>query len=227
VTHSFLFSDCLSTIGNDDPIILNNLTTKPIWIFNANSSYEQVNYSLITYLTNLSGGEYISREKILSPNNANDIIKWIESPQSRYINTDILDNANVHDIYPNHSITLTPNTKQFLLVGKISSSISAKIAINFIISNQIHRKELIISPTDASSENYGLLRRFYAKQILNELTAFPEKNKKNILEIGMTYSILSDFTSIIVLETLQQHIKHNICPHKSRIQLYNDYINNQ
>jgi hypothetical protein len=31
----------------------------------------------------------------------------------------------------------------------------------------------------------------------------------------------------LILETLQQHIEHNICPNKSRIQLYNDYINYQ
>jgi Ca-activated chloride channel family protein len=227
VTHYFLISDCLSTIGNDDPTTLNNFTTKPIWIFNANPPHEQTNHSLINYLTNLSGGGYISREKIVSPNNINDIIKWIDSPQSRYINTDILDNSNVQDIYPSHSITLTPNTKQFIIVGKMSSSVPSKIAVNFMFANQTHRKELIISKANASAENYGLLRRLYAKQMLNELTAFPERNKKLILDIGLKYAIVSDFTSIIVLDTLQQHIEHKICPHQSRIKLYNDYMNYQ
>ncbi|CAF1463071.1 unnamed protein product [Rotaria sordida] len=41
-THYFLFSDCLSTVGNDEPTLLNNLTTKPIWIFNANSAPEPI-----------------------------------------------------------------------------------------------------------------------------------------------------------------------------------------
>ncbi len=227
VTHYFLFSDCLSTIGNDDPKIFNSFTGTPIWIFNANASHEQVNYPLINYLTNLSGGGYISREKFSSSDNGNDIIQSINSPQSRYINTDILVNANIHDIYPNHSITLTPNTKQFILVGKLSSSSSAKIAINFMISNQIHREEFRISQANPSSENYGLLRRLYAKQMLTSLTAFPEKNKQRILDIGMKYSIVSNFTSIIVLETSQQHIEYKICPHKSRKQLYKDYINYQ
>jgi hypothetical protein len=63
--------------------------------------------------------------------------------------------------------------------------------------------------------------------MLTELTAFPEKNKQQILDIGLKYSIVSDFTSIMVLETLQQHIEHNICPHKSRGKLYNDYLNYQ
>ncbi|CAF2761232.1 unnamed protein product [Rotaria sp. Silwood2] len=43
----------------------------------------------------------------------------------------------------------------------------------------------------------------------------------------MKYSIVNDFTSILVLETLQQHIKHNICPHPSRTTLYNDYMKYQ
>ncbi|CAF0854666.1 unnamed protein product [Rotaria sordida] len=227
ITHYFLFSDCLSTIGNDDPTQLNQLTTKPLWIFNANAAHEPTNFSLINYLTNVSGGGYISRDKILGQNSANHIVQWIDKPQARYISTDIIANANVHDIYPNHSIVLVPNAERFILVGKMSSTASAKIAINFSISNQIHRKELIINSADSTSENYGLLRRLYAKQMLTELTAFPEKNKKRILDIGMKYSIVNDFTSILVLETLQQHIEHNICPHPSRTTLYNDYMKYQ
>ncbi|CAF4335918.1 unnamed protein product, partial [Rotaria sordida] len=133
----------------------------------------------------------------------------------------------IHDIYPSHSINLTSNSERFILVGKMSSAISAKTSINFSISNQIHRKELIIDKTNLTFENYGLLRRLYAKQMLSELIAFPEKNKQRNLEIGMKYSIVNDFTSILVLETLQQHNEHNICPHPSRKTLYNDYIKYQ
>ncbi|CAF1410641.1 unnamed protein product [Rotaria sordida] len=227
ITHYFLFSDCLSTISNDDPTLLNQLTTKPIWIFNANSVHEPTNFSLINYLTNTSGGNYISRDKIIAQNSAKIIIELIDKPQSRYINTDIINDTNIHDIYPSHSIILTSNSERFILVGKMSSAISAKISINFSISNQIHRKELIIDKTNLTFENYGLLRRLYAKQMLSELIAFPEKNKQHILEIGMKYSIVNDFTSILVLETLQQHIQYNICPHPSRKTLYNDYIKYQ
>ncbi|CAF4375346.1 unnamed protein product, partial [Rotaria sordida] len=101
------------------------------------------------------------------------------------------------------------------------------IAVNFIISNQIHCKELKIDKVDSTSENYALLRRLYAKQMLSELSAFPEKNKKRILDIGLKYSLVSNFTSILVLETLQQHIEHNICTHQSRRKLYNDYVTYQ
>ncbi|CAF2967398.1 unnamed protein product [Rotaria sp. Silwood2] len=227
ITHCFLFSDCLSTIGNNDPTQLNQLTIKPLWIFNANAAHEPKNFSLINYLTNVSGGGYISRDKIMGQNSANHIVQWIDKPQARYISTDIITNANVHDIYPSHSIVLIPNAERFILVGKMSSTVSAKIAINFSILNQTHRKELIIDSADSTSENYGLLRRLYAKQMLTELTAFPEKNKKRILDIGMKYSIVNDFTSILVLETLEQHIEHNISPHPSRTALYNDYMKYQ
>ncbi|CAF4506720.1 unnamed protein product, partial [Rotaria magnacalcarata] len=71
----------------------------------------------------------------------------------------------------------------------MSSSATANIAVNFITSNQLYRKELTINKVDPKSDNYGLLRRLYAKQMLIELTAFPEKNKKLILDIGLKYSI--------------------------------------
>ena len=228
VTCYFLFSDCISTIGNDDPSIFNHLITKPIWIFNTNTSHEQTNHSLINYLVKLSGGKYLSRELILSLYNINHIIKSIHHLPSKYINTDILGHdTNIHHIYPSHSMILTSNTKHFLLVGKTSSSQSAKIRMNFLVSNQLHKKEVTINKVNSFVDNYGLLRRLYAKQMLNELSTFPEKNKKEILDIGMKYSIVSDFTSIMVLETLQQHIEYNICPHKSRTKLYKDYMKYQ
>ncbi|CAF1508449.1 unnamed protein product, partial [Rotaria sordida] len=133
-THYFLFSDCLSAIGNDEPTLLNNLTPKPTWIFNANSVHKQSNFPLINYLTNLSGGGYISREKIMTLDNTSDIVQWIDRPQTRYLNMNIINDVNVYDIYPSHSITLTPITERFILVGKMSSSTSANIAVNFIIS---------------------------------------------------------------------------------------------
>ncbi|CAF4090586.1 unnamed protein product [Rotaria sordida] len=160
----------------------------------------------------------------MSLDNANDIVQWIDRPQTRYLNMNIINDVNVHDIYPSHSITLTLNTERFILVGKKSSSTSANIAVNFIISNQIHRKELKIDKVDSTCENYGLLRRLYAKQMLSELSAFPAKNKKRILDIGLKYSLVSNFISILVLETLQQHIEHKIYPHQSRRKLYDDYI---
>ncbi|CAF4072095.1 unnamed protein product [Rotaria sordida] len=161
----------------------------------------------------------MSRETIITLDNAKDIVQWIDRPQTRYLNMNIINDVNVYDIYPSHSITLTPNTERFILVGKMSSSTSANIAVNFIISNQIHRKELKINKVDSTSENYELLRRLYAKQMLSELSAFPEKNKKRILDIGLKYLLVSNFTSILVLETLQQHIEHKICPHQSQLEL--------
>ncbi|CAF3972327.1 unnamed protein product [Rotaria sp. Silwood2] len=227
VTHYFLFSDCLWTVGNDDPTLFDRWTTKPIWILNANFAHESTNFSLINHLTNLSGGGYIAREKIVNQNNVNDIIQWVDRPQPRYINTDILNNTSVHGIYPSHSVMLATNTEQFILVGKMLSSVPVNIAINFMILNQMHRKELTIDKADRTFKNYELFRRLYAQQMLAELTAFPEKNKKRIIDIGMKYSIVSDFTSILVIETLQQHIQYNICPHQSRAALYNDYMKYQ
>ncbi|CAF4145166.1 unnamed protein product [Rotaria magnacalcarata] len=228
ITHYFLFSDCLSTIGSEDPTQLNHLTVRPIWIFNANAAREPANFSLINYLTNVSGGGYISREKILAQNSANHIVRWIDyKSQRRYLRTDTINNVNVHDIYPSHSVTLEPNSERFILVGKMSSAVSAQIVVSFLISNELHRKEVVIDRVDSTYDNCGLLRRLYAKQMLNELTAFPKINKRHILDIAMKYSIVSDFTSILVLETLQQHIAYNICPHPSRTTLYNHYMNYQ
>ncbi|CAF4221193.1 unnamed protein product [Rotaria sp. Silwood2] len=210
-THYFLFSDCLLTIGNDGPTQFNQLATKLIWILNANFTHEPTNVSLIKHLINLSSGGYITREKIVTENNANEIVQYIDRPQPRYISTDIINNASVHDIYSSHSIMLATDAERFILVGKMSLPTSV----------------LAIDKVEPTCENYGLLRPLYTQQLLAELTAFAEKTKKRIIGIGMKYSIVSDFTSILVLETLQQHIQHNICLYQSRTALYSDYMKHQ
>ncbi|CAF1017630.1 unnamed protein product [Didymodactylos carnosus] len=222
-THYFLFSDCLSTIGNDnDPSMYDKMCSIPIWIINGNYLYEPVNYSLINYLTQRSSGGYISRDKM--NDDISSIIDWINSIKSKYLTTNVNQNL-IQDIYPSHSVILTPNQGRFLIVGKLLSlSTSITIELEFNINNQIHRQQFILNPSDQSSINVGLIRRLWAQQKLQELSVFKDKNKQIILDIGMKYSIVTDLTSIMVLETLQQHIQYRICPAKSRTKLYNDYM---
>ncbi|CAF1499154.1 unnamed protein product [Adineta ricciae] len=63
--------------------------------------------------------------------------------------------------------------------------------------------------------------------MLHGFITFPARNEKRIIEIDLKYSLVSNFTSILVLETWQQHIEHNICSHKSQVKLYNNCVNHQ
>ncbi|CAF1270682.1 unnamed protein product [Didymodactylos carnosus] len=130
-------------------------------------------------------------------------------------------NNLIHDIYPSHPLTLTSNNRRFLIVS---------LKPNVLTTSTIvlrHSQQFVINRTQVSSISIGLLRRLCAERKLFELSLFPEKNKKFISDLVKKHSLISDFTSLIILETLGQHIEYKIYPAKMRTKLYNDYLNYQ
>jgi hypothetical protein len=69
----------------------------------------------------------------------------------------------------------------------------------------------------------GLIPLVWAQQKLSFLNVFPEKNKDQIVELGRKFQFVTPGTSLLVLETLQQHLEHKIEPHPSRTKLVAQY----
>jgi hypothetical protein len=115
-------------------------------------------------------------------------------------------------------------------VGQLSTPLPTSIQgeLDFAFNNQTCHVpfscDISISPPAA---HFGLIRRQWAQQKLQELSAFKDKNRREIIALGMEYSLVTDFTSLMVLETLQQHLQYRICPAKTRTKLYEDYMTHQ
>lgn len=225
MSYYFLFSDCMATMNNDS--MIENLYSNfkaPIWIFNGNYLHEPFDIDFIRYLTerNEFGGGYLNRDKLdLSQD---DLVKTIETLQIKYVQ--ISSNATIQQIYPSNSISIPLNLDRFLLVGKIPSPLPNEIQceMQFSMNNQISRVPVSFNLSSIPLDSIGLLRRLWAQQKLNELNAFKDKYKSEILSIGLEYSIVSQFTSLLVLETLEQHLQYRVRPAKSRTLLYNQYM---
>lgn len=56
------------------------------------------------------------------------------------------------------------------------------------------------------------LERLFAIEKLNDLNLYPKKNKYQIKSLGLQYQLLTDYTSLIVLEEIQDYIKNEIAP---------------
>jgi hypothetical protein len=69
----------------------------------------------------------------------------------------------------------------------------------------------------------GLVPLVWAQQKLSFLNVFPEKNKDAIVELGRKFQFVTPGTSLLVLETLAQHLEHKIEPHPSRKKLAAEY----
>ncbi|MEK7487369.1 MAG: hypothetical protein AABZ60_23815, partial [Planctomycetota bacterium] len=59
---------------------------------------------------------------------------------------------------------------------------------------------------------------------MNELAVFPEKNKEELVRLGRRYGLVTPGTSLLVLETLEQFVEHNIEPPASHPELRNQWL---
>ncbi|CAF1604525.1 unnamed protein product [Rotaria magnacalcarata] len=228
IDYYFLFSDCISTLTNDS--MIENLYSNfkaPIWIFNGNHLHEPFDFDFMRYLTqyNGNGGGYLNREKLeLTSDNLTSIIETI---QIQYMK--LHSNSNVQQIYPSNATSLPLNLDRFLLVGQIPLPLpnAIQFELEFSMNNQTSRLPISLDLSLIQSDSIGLIRRLWAQEKLNELNAFKDKYKSDILSLGLEYSLVSQFTSLLVLETLQQHLQYRVCPAKSRTLLYNQYLQHQ
>ncbi|PKH50298.1 hypothetical protein CXF68_06115 [Tenacibaculum sp. Bg11-29] len=95
-----------------------------------------------------------------------------------------------------------------------------KIIFFFGYGDNITKKvSVILKPnTEGSDER---LRRIWAKNKLSELLEKKEEKKKQIIDLATSYSLVTDYTSLIVLEDVQDYIKYNITPPEELLEEYN------
>ena len=225
ISHYFLVSDCISTISSQE--IGENFLAKfqaPMWIFNGNYLHEPMDLDFIRYLTeyNPYGGGYFNREALQI--DSTELITRIQMIPIKYVAIQPKD--KLREIYPSRSVSIPVSADRFLLVGRIEYPLANSIecTLEFSMNNQIARVPFSLNVLTEKSNHFGLVRRLWAQENLNELNIFKEKNKSQILSLGLEYSIVSHFTSLLVLETLQQHIQYHVRPAQSRTTLYQQYM---
>ena len=69
------------------------------------------------------------------------------------------------------------------------------------------------------------IKRIWAKNKLSKLLEKKEESKKEIVALATSYSLVTDYTSLIVLEDIQDYIKYNITPPKELLEEYNKIKN--
>jgi len=63
-----------------------------------------------------------------------------------------------------------------------------------------------------SSKATGLVEQLWAQQRLAALGVDPEANHDDLVRLGQRFSIVTPGTSLLVLETLEQYLQHDVTP---------------
>ncbi len=196
-----LSTDGLNTLG-ESPLDFQEM---PITIFNSSSSADE---SYLKYLAQSSGGKYIDFK-----NQTNQQIKEQLLTNSYQFISATYDKNLIEEVYPS---TAKPVENQFAISGILKPATNgilkqkaAEITLNFGIGNRILDTKTILIPSQNADCDVA---RLWAKELIAELSLQPKKNEEKITELGKSYSLITPYTSMIVLETVEDYVQYEIEP---------------
>lgn len=194
VDEILLFSDGVSNFG------LKNPTQPEVPLYAINSSIRS-DYSFLSHLTT-KGGSYINLNEMSQKEALNHLIhQYIRLISVSY------NQSEMKDVYPKTGVEVNENLS---IVGCMSAK-TAVLKLNLGYGDKVEKTlEYTIS---SLSDNLGAnVKRIWAQKKVSELEQNSKENKDEIKELCMKYGLVSDYTSLIVLETVWDYIQYEIEP---------------
>lgn len=203
---AMLFSDGITSIGES------KLVESPIPLYVV-SSQVMINESYLEEVASKSGGLYINALEVIG-----DKTEWLLPHQNyRLISVEYPD-GTIEDVYPK-SVNYLDISINF--VGKVKAK-SAKLKLNFGYGNEIYKTEEVTISGDAVDTK--ILERIWAKKKIDYLAMDRKKNRAAIIDIAKKHSIVTQETSLLVLESHNDYIRYNLEPPKEEKDIYEQYM---
>lgn len=185
-----LFSDGLNNLGD-----WKNLPEKPIYTVN---SAVNAHHDLLQHLADATGGDYLNLNT-LDNATALDNLKILPL---KFLG--VSENEDLFEVFPAKNKAVSGS---FVLAGRFTAPV--KFDVNFGYAGQVDYHYQI----DLSTAGNDLLaKRLWAKQKLLFLQIDKKKNKEKIVGLAMRYHLISDYTSMIILDRVEDYVRYNIEP---------------
>ncbi|MGE0079552.1 MAG: VIT domain-containing protein [Bacteroidales bacterium] len=205
-----LVSDAVSNFGKGEI----TLSKVPVITISSNQTAE---HSYLQYISSATAGIYLNLKKLTT----DQALGFIAKQKVQFISAEY-NNDELSEIYP--SIP-THFTNSFSLVGKLKTK-AAILKINFGYGNEIvHTATIQLG--SKSIEDKGLVERIWAQKYLNELNFNPTKNAEEITRIGKKFSVVTNSTSLIVLDRVEDYVQYEITPPQELLAEYNKMVENK
>lgn len=200
-----LLSDGIHTFGAKEV----QAPATPLYVIN---SITGADYQWQRRLASASGGRLISLGEMTS-SKAAELLKGVPY---QLISVEIVE-GQMADVYPSAPRKVDTD----LEVAGVLFSNEGSIRLNFGIGDEVIYTKLIKLDSSAAHKHPDLARRLWAQQKLEHLAANYEENEDKILQLGKDHSIVTQNTSLIVLDAVQDYAEHGIEPPE---ELMEDYL---
>lgn len=185
-----LFSDGLSTFGKKEL----RLPGKPIIAVNSSSSAD---FSYLKYLAQQTGGNFIDLTRLETAAALKQVNHQLLQVRSKKMD------GSLEEVVT----TVDAATNSFSTAGILATD-GAELELVFGNENHVTRT-LTIEKEDEQAEGVA---RIWASMQINQLDMQYEKNKEKITALGKQFSIVTQNTSLIVLDRAEDYVEHQIVP---------------
>ncbi|WP_298420642.1 VIT domain-containing protein [uncultured Kordia sp.] len=199
-----LFSDGIQSLSNatydseTSLIIVNSLTKS--------------NHTSLTQMVEASNGKYIN----LSTKTVIEAFSDIKYEQYKFLG--FSSNSKQLEVYPN-TPKIVENT--FSITGRNMQN-DDSIILNF--GHGSTTEETIILNFKDGQANVAGIPRMWAQKKLAHLQKNVEQHKTEIVNLATTYSLVTDYTSLIVLEQVMDYVRYKIEPPAELLEEYNKIL---
>ncbi|KAL0490963.1 YfaP [Acrasis kona] len=214
-----IFTDGQHTLGMD--ITPNTTYSTPLYIINTSPS---CNSQLLSHIANKSGGKFDDASRKLSHET---IIQAIGQPTFSILTSDY-ETEQLEQVFPIEPLPVDDNGYMHVY-GKLKKNVNdADITCMFKFGNQVANHITIKIQRTGDDKTViqdkdNVIAQLWARQKLSSMSSFPEYFADEIRDLSMEWKIVSPNTSLIVLETIDQYIKHKIRPDDNLKQMVKSY----
>jgi Ca-activated chloride channel homolog len=202
-----LFSDGLASLGEGLPAA----GEAPVYTV---SGATEANHLLLRELAERSGGAYFNLQQ------ADDasVLDGIGAPVLSFLGAEAAD-GKVLELYPAGRRAVQG---RFTLAGRLQAP-EAHITARFGRPGEAAEARTYVVRRADAADTGGLVPRRWAAQKVVALSVFPERHHDELLATGRRFGLVTPGTSLLVLETLAQHLEHKVEPPRSRKALHAEY----
>ncbi|MFD1063736.1 carboxypeptidase-like regulatory domain-containing protein [Winogradskyella litorisediminis] len=209
----------LPIVNNEEVILvsdgmfnLGGLSTKNIKRLYAINSVKSANHQILEKEANTLGGSYVN---LVRESTSNAINKLLNEPL-QFLG--VKDNNRVFEVYPKSGTIINGN---FSIAGKHFNSGAVQLLFGY--NGEVTDSAFIDIENGIQSD---IAQRLWSKQKLKTLLNNQEENKDLIIMHCQEHHLISPYTSMIVLDRVEDYARYKIEPPKELLAQYNRLIRN-
>ena len=202
-----LFSDGLSNLDTDLP----EAAGVPFHVVNSSPT---ANQPLLRHLAEQTGGSWLDLTRIP----VEEAVERIGVEALTLLGIESSGN-DVSDLFPSGVCRLEDG--HVGICGRLLVD-ETEITLRFGRGNRETTRRTVRLRQD-KARSTGLIGRLWAQRKVNQLSLFADRHGDEMLALGRSFHIVTPNTSLLVLETLEQHLEHGIPPAASRQMMWAEY----